>query len=172
MRSCGDNMKIHIIGPSGSGKTYLAKGLSQKYHIPVCSLDDLFWNNSQGAYSCKRDEYSRDKMLTQTLAQENWIIEGVQFTWCEQCFRDADVIYFLNTPPTLCRIRIFHRFIKRKVRKTCRQNETVKSVVELLKWTRKFYKVNLPVIRKTLSPYTGKVITLSHKEEVQHLVDF
>lgn len=164
-------MKIHIIGPSGSGKTYLAKGLSEKYHIPVCSLDDLFWDNSRGSFSCKRDEYSRDKMLTQTLDREHWIIEGVQFTWCEQCFRDADVIYFLNTPPFLCRYRVLHRFIKRKIRKTSRKNETLKSVVDLLKWTRKFYRVNLPAMRKILSPYTGKVITLSHKKEIQRLFD-
>lgn len=163
-------MKIHIIGPSGSGKTFLAKQLSQKYHIPICSLDDLFWDNSKGSYSCKRDEKSRDVLLAQTVSQENWIIEGVQFTWCECCFAKADIIYFLDTPALLCRFRIIRRFIKRKINKTSRKTETIRSVFDLLKWTKKFYQVNLPAIRSILLQYENKVVTLSRKQEIQHLI--
>jgi adenylate kinase family enzyme len=170
VESCGEVMKIRIIGPSGSGKTFLAKRLSEKYHIPVCSLDDLFWDNSKGAYNCKRDENSRDAMLEQKVSQEDWIIEGVQFTWCESSFAHADVIYFLDTPPLLCRVRIIRRFLKRKFHRTSRKNETLSSLVSLLKWTKKFYHVNLPQIRSTLSKYENKVVTLPHKQDIQHLI--
>ena len=105
-------MKIRIIGASGSGKTFLAKGLSEKHQLPLCSLDDLFWDNSKGSYSCKRDENLRDAMLAQALAQKDWLIEGVQFTWCESSFAQADRIYLMDTPPLLCRIRIIRRFLK------------------------------------------------------------
>ena len=169
---CGDMMKLHIIGPSGSGKTFLAKQLSEKYHIPICSLDDLFWDNSQGAYNCKRDAKVRDAMLEQTVSQENWIIEGVQFTWCESCFANADVIYFLDTPALLCRLRIIRRFFKRKISRSSRKNETVRSLIALLKWTKKFYKVNLPEIQNMLLKYNDKVITLSQRKDIQQLVSF
>lgn len=156
-------MKIRIIGPRGSGKTFLAKRLSEQYHIPICSLDDLFWDNSKVAYNCKRDETARNAMLEQVVSQKDWIIEGVQSTWCESSFAQADRIYFLETPASLCRVRIIRRFLKRKIQKTSRKNETLNSLISLLKWTKKFYKVNLPQIRSTLSKYETKVVTLSGK---------
>ncbi len=60
-------MKIHIIGGSGSGKTYLARLLSNKYTIPVTSLDDLFWDNSAGHFNTKRAPEERDAMLSYVL---------------------------------------------------------------------------------------------------------
>lgn len=159
----GKVMKIQIINPSGSGKIVLAKRLEDRYHLPICSLDDLFWDNSNGAYSFKRDENARNTMLEQVVSQEDWIIEGVQFTWRESCFAQADIIYFLDTPPLLCRIRIIRRFFKRKLTGTGRKNETLSSLFSLLKWTKKFYSVNLPEIRNTLAKYENKVVTLSGK---------
>ncbi|CCX37500.1 putative uncharacterized protein [Clostridium sp. CAG:1013] len=163
-------MRIRIIGASGSGKTFLAKQLGEKYHIPICSLDDLFWDNSKGAYNCKRDENSRDAMLEQVVSREDWIIEGVQFTWCESSFAQADVIYFLDTSPLLCRVRIIRRFFKRKFNRTNRKNETLSSLISLLKWTNKFYHVNLPQIRSILSKYETKVVTLSRKQDIKHCI--
>ena len=163
-------MKLRIIGPSGSGKTFLAAGLSQKYGIPVSSLDDLFWDNSKGAYQCKRDETARAAMLETIRKQDHWIVEGVQFTWCECFFAEADVIYFLDTPAWLCRIRIVRRFLKRKIQKTSRKNETLTSLIQLLKWTRKFYRVNLPEMRKALARYETKVVTLAGKKAIDQLL--
>lgn len=160
-------MKIHIIGPSGSGKTYLSKQLAEKYQIPAYALDDLFWDNSRGSFNTKREPAVRDAMLDEILQTDSWIIEGVQYAWVTPCFAQADVIYLLETPALLCRFRIVRRFIKRKLNKTGRKNETLKSLCELLTWTKKFYKVNLPAIKNELQKYSDKVIVLTGKKDIQ-----
>ena len=78
----------------------------------------------------------------------------------------ADVICLLTTPPLLCRLRIVRRFFDRKWKKTGRKNETLRSLLKLLVWTRKFYRVNLPQIRAGLEPYRGKVVELKTKREI------
>ena len=163
-------MKIHIIGPSGSGKTWLSKRLSQKYGISAYALDDLFWDNSSGGYSQKREEKERNQMLREIVSQENWIIEGVQHAWVTESFEKADRIYCLEISPLLCRIRILRRFFVRKCRGTNREGETLGSVLRLLKWTKKFYQVNFPEIRKKLEQYEGKVIYLKGKSQIRKYI--
>lgn len=163
-------MKIRIVGPSGSGKTFLAEHLSQKYQIPSYELDDLFWDNSSGGYNCKRDSAERDAMLENILQNENWIIEGVQHTWTAATFAEADIIYLLELPALLCRFRIIRRFIKRKMNRESRKNETLKSLVSLLRWTKKFYRVNLPEIKNSLLPYENKIVSVSSKREISRIL--
>lgn len=157
-------MKIHIIGPSGSGKSYLARKLSRQYSVPAWSLDDLFWDNN--GYSGKRAPEERDAMLEKILCKEQWIIEGVQHSWVGRAFEEADVIVLLEPPALLCRIRIIRRFIHRKISHHARKNEDIKSLTSLLKWTKKFYKVNLPEIKAELEPYSGKTVCLTRKRDI------
>lgn len=165
-------MKIHIIGASGSGKTYLAKKLASKYGISITSLDDLLWDNSRGScYNVKRNAEERNAMLEQILQSDDWIIEGVQHSWCDKCFETADIIYLLDMPPLLCRLRIIRRFIKRKLSRTSRKNETLKSLVHLLKWTKKFYNVNLIEIKEKLTHYQSKVVVLRCRNDTKAILD-
>lgn len=151
-------MKIHIIGGPGSGKSFLADNLSKQFDIPHYDLDDLQWDNVANDYGTKRNLQERDALLNQILQKDDWIIEGVYFAWCKQCFDDADKIYLLDVPQYKCRYRIVRRFIRRKLGIEKGKKESLKSLIDLLKWTDKFNKVNLPKIRKILSPYSYKVI--------------
>jgi len=108
-------MKIHIIGGSGSGKTYLADKLSKEHNIPHFDLDDLQWDNKAESYGIKRNPDERQAMLLEILNKEDWIIEGVYYKWCRQCFADADKIYLLEVPRRTYRHRIIRRFIRRKL---------------------------------------------------------
>jgi len=164
-------LKIHIIGASGSGKTYFANKLASKYGIKVTSLDDLFWDNSHGSYNVKRNAEERNAILEQILLGDDWIIEGVQYSWCDKCFETADIVYMLDMPQFLCRLRIVRRFIKRKLRRNSRKNETLKSLVHLLKWTKKFYNVNLIEIREKLTHYQNKVVVLSSKNDIKAILN-
>ena len=163
-------MRIHIIGPSGAGKTYLSQKLSEKTGIPCTSLDELFWDNSSAASNTKRDPGERDQMLCSALQQDNWIIEGVQHAWVESSFEKADTIYLLEPPALLCRIRIIRRFVKRKLTGKSRENETFGSLLDLLKWTKKFYRMNLPEIHGKLQPYQHKVIRITNKKELRQVL--
>ena len=151
-------MKIHIIGGPGSGKTYLAEKLSKELGIQHYDLDELQWDNKSDSYGVKRESGERDHLLADVLNKNDWIIEGVYYAWCQQCFSDADKIYVLSVPRYKYRYRIIRRFVRRKLSLEQGKKETLKSLPQLLKWADKYQQVNLVEIRKLLIPYSGKVI--------------
>ena len=89
-----DFMKMHIIGCSGSGKTYLANALSKKHNIPHFDLDDIQWDNNAEAYGTKRPLDERKTLLQEVLANNDWIIEGVYYSWVQQSFDEADKMFW------------------------------------------------------------------------------
>ncbi|MBR3003478.1 MAG: DNA topology modulation protein FlaR [Lachnospiraceae bacterium] len=151
-------MKIHIIGGPGSGKTYLAEKLSKELGIRHYDLDELQWDNNSDSYGVKRKPAERDRLLADVLKKNDWIIEGVYYAWCQQCFYDADKIYVLSVPRYKYRYRIIRRFVRRKLGLEPGKKETLKSLSQLLKWADKYQQVNLVEIRKLLIPYLDKVI--------------
>ena len=151
-------MKIHIIGGPGSGKTFFAEKLSRELGIQHYDLDDLQWDNESDSYGVKRTPDERDGLLTDVLNHKDWIIEGVYYAWCQQCFADADKIYVLSVPRYKYRYRIIRRFVRRKLGLEQGKKETLKSLSQLLKWADKYQQVNLVEIRKQLVPYSDKVI--------------
>lgn len=152
-------MKVHIIGGSGSGKSFLAERLSKEYGIPHYDLDDIQWDDTS-SYGVKRNPEERRILLEKILENEDWIIEGVYYAWCQQCFEEADKIYLLNVPRYKYRFRIIRRFIRRKLGIEKGKKETFKSVLNLLKWADKYQKENMTEIRKILEQYSEKVIEL------------
>ena len=151
-------MKIHIIGGPGSGKTFLAERLSKRLGIPHYDLDDLQWDPEQDSYGTKRDPAERDALLDQLLKGPDWIMEGVYYKWCGQCFADADRIYVLNVPRYKYRYRILRRFFRRKLGLETGKRENLRSLTKLLKWADRYQKADLPEIRERLEPYSEKVI--------------
>ena len=151
-------MKIHIIGGPGSGKSTLAEELSQRYGIPHHDLDELQWDAAAENYGKKRDAAERDALLRGILEQDEWIIEGVYFAWCAQCFADADRIFLLTVPRAVYRRRIIARFIKRKLGLEKGKREKLKDLRALLRWADKYQRENLAQIREMLKPYAAKVV--------------
>ena len=150
-------MKIHIIGGSGTGKTYLAKQLAAKYQIPHYDLDELQWDNRAEHYGVKREKSERERMLSEILKKDDWIIEGVYYKWCSQCFADADKIYLLEVPKRVYIFRILKRFLRRKMGMEKGKKETIKSVYHLIKWTTQYGEKDMEDIRKMLEPYENKI---------------
>ena len=91
-------MKIHILGGAGSGKSYIAKQLSQQFHIPYYDLDDLFWDRNANEYGIKTPEKERDLALKAILLNNDWIIEGVYIDWLKPSFHAANKIFVLMPP--------------------------------------------------------------------------
>lgn len=150
-------MKIHIIGGSGSGKSYLADKLSREYKIPHYDLDDIMWDNKSDTYGVKRSMEERKALLNEILQKDDWIIEGVYYKWCGQCFADADQIYLLDVPRYKYRYRIIRRFWRRKFGREKGKKETFKSLRDLLKWADRYQKEDMAAIRKMLEPYKDKM---------------
>lgn len=61
------------------------------------------------------------------------------------------------------------RFIKRKLGLEKGKQETVKSLLALLKWIDVFQNHNLPQIREILKPYENKVIWISGRKELKKM---
>ncbi len=163
-------MKIHIIGCSGSGKTYLAKLLSQKYDIPHFDLDEIQWDQNAPGYGVKMPVDKRTELLQQMLSNDSWIIEGVYYQWVQQCFQDADLIYVLDMPRYLYVSRILKRSVKRFLGFEKGKKETLKSVYGLLKWTDTFQNQNLKEIKRILGNYETKVVWVTSKKELNHII--
>ena len=150
-------MKIHIIGGPGSGKTFLAGKLSRQYGIPHYDLDDIQWDNSSGSYGTKRNPQERDELLSEILGNDDWIMEGVYYSWCGRCFEDADRIILLEVPRYKYRFRIIRRFIRRKLHLENGKKETLESLSALLRWADKFQQTNLVEIKRILQNYPSKL---------------
>ena len=165
-------MKIHIIGCSGSGKSYLARNLSKKFNIPRFDLDDIYWDNTADSYGVKTPVDKRSYMLKKILKYDNWIIEGVYYSWIKQSFDDADVIYLLDMPKYLYKCRIILRFIRRKIGFEKGKKETVRSLIDLLKWTDKFQNKNMKEIKHILESYDDKAVLLANRRDVNKVIGF
>ena len=163
-------MRIRIVGCSGSGKTYLAEKLSERYGVPHYDLDDLVWDNDAGEYGVRTVPEKRDAMLAELTARRDWIIEGVYYAWCAETFRQADEVYLLDLPLRVCRRRIILRFLRRRLGLEPGKRETLRSLRELLDWTERFSKKNLPEIRALLSDCAGKVTVLHTKAEIDRVI--
>ena len=150
-------MKIHIIGGPGSGKSFLARKLSEQYKIPHYDLDDIQWDNFAEGYGTKRGSQERDSLLADILEKSDWIIEGVYYSWCTQCFEDADRIILLEVPRYKYRFRIIRRFVRRKLHLEKGKKETLKSLSGLLKWADKYQTSNLVEIKNILNKYPEKL---------------
>ena len=163
-------MKIHIIGCSGTGKTYFAKRLSNKYNIPHYDLDNIYWDNSSQKYGIKTEIEKRDKLLLNILEKDDWIIEGIYYKWLEQSFKNADIIYILDLPKYIYKFRIIKRFIKRKLKLETAKKETLKSLLDLLKWTDKFQNEDMKEIIIFLEKYKEKVYFIKSKKEIKEIL--
>lgn len=103
-------MKIRITGPCGSGKSTLARKLAQAYGLQHYEMDNLIWDRSEPNKRFPQAE--RDARLRQVISSENWVLEGAQFKWGQESFKEAELIILL-VPHVLVRdYRIIRRFIR------------------------------------------------------------
>lgn len=163
-------MKIHIIGGSGTGKSYLAEGLSGKYGVPHFDLDDLQWDNTADTYGIKMPAERRAALLREILEKDDWIVEGVYYKWVQESFEKADLIYILEIPEIVYKVRIIKRFIKRKLKLEKGKKETLKSLAGLIRWTDQYQKNDLKEIKKFLKGYPEKVVLLHSGRQISELI--
>ncbi|WP_231877315.1 AAA family ATPase [Bhargavaea cecembensis] len=106
--------KIHIIGAVGSGKTTLARELSEKLGIPYYEIDNVAWERRAGG-DVRRIPEDRDKLLHSIVSSDTWITEGTHpHDWVLPCFREAELIVFLDPPYRVRVERIIKRFVLQK----------------------------------------------------------
>ncbi|WP_010094583.1 DNA topology modulation protein FlaR [Ornithinibacillus scapharcae] len=159
-------MRIHIIGGAGSGKSYIAERLSKALNIPHFDLDDVFWDKDANNYGVKTPLALRDKKLKVIVDQPAWIIDGVYLKWVTPSFQLADKIFILNTPIEIQEERIWKRYKDRKEGIIpSSKKESIESVMELIKWNKRYNQELLPNFIKN-SDYSEKIVHVENYENI------
>lgn len=105
-------------------------------------------------------------MLNDILKQDDWIIEGVYYSWLSESFEKSDKIIILNLPASIYKFRIIKRFIKRKLGIERGKNESLKSLIELISWTDRFQEKNFREALEILKPYREKTVILTSVQAI------
>lgn len=135
-------MRLHIIGGGGSGKSYIAQQLSARCQVPALDLDEIYWDHSAVSGTVNAAE-KRDAALEEFVQGEHWIVEGMYYRWVNPSFERADLIVVLVPPLWLRQVRIVRRFIRRKLGLEPDKKETLRELIEFLKWNRHYDGDNL-----------------------------
>ena len=163
-------MRIHIIGGSGSGKSYISNEIAKMYGLRVINLDNIEWDKSE-YFSKKRSIEEKEKILKETVKEDNIIVEGVYYNWCNESFKVADYIFFINTKIFTQQKRIILRSIKRKLGiEKCNFKESLKSIRDLLKWNKKYNTVLKKEIFEILEVYKNKVYTINCTNDIFKII--
>lgn len=100
--------RIVVIGPPGAGKTDFAKELGSLLHIePVIHLDEYFWERGWK----KKTDLERDATVSDSIAGDQWIIEGNFQSTVGKLFSRADLVIWLNLSVPVCLYRVIRRHI-------------------------------------------------------------
>lgn len=159
-------MKIHIVGSSGTGKSYISNKISCLLNIPHYDLDNIYWDNESDTYGTKNSIEIRTEKFKNIMKNDNWVIEGVFYSWLNDSFVLADYIFILNVNPILFNYRIIRRFIRRKLGIEKSKKETLKSLKDLIVWTNNYQKNNIPKIVEFLELYKQKVFFVNNFEQI------
>jgi adenylate kinase family enzyme len=163
-------MRIHILGLSGSGKTTFAKELSQITSISSYDLDEVFWKKQGTSYE-KREEETRRKVLDDIILQDNWILEGVYYSWLEESFQKSDWIIYLDVKEKVCKRRIWRRYFLHKLGLQKGKKDTFTSTKHLVEWMENYHLNNDEHLTQMLSPYKKKYIIIHNAKEKKDFME-
>ena len=102
--------KVIVIGCPGSGKSTFSSALHKVTALPLFHLDRMNWNADKTTVS--KDVFR--ERLQNTLAKEEWIIDGNYGSTLEMRMQACDTIFFLDYPTEICLNGIKERKGKRR----------------------------------------------------------
>ena len=152
--------KAIIIGCPGSGKSTFARKLQDISDLPLYHLDMIYWTPDRTIIP--KEEFL--EILSEILAQEQWIIDGNYASTMEMRMQACDTVVFLDYPPELCLAGAQER--KGKARPDLpwvESNDSDDS--EFMEYIQKFHELNRPTILSLLEKYSDKKIIIFHSRE-------
>jgi adenylate kinase family enzyme len=94
-------MRVLVTGNAGAGKSTMAAKLGASWDLPVFGLDTIVWR--PGWKSTPANE--RKAELAELIAKPAWVVDGVSSTVANA----ADLVVFLDYPPSVCTLRCLRR---------------------------------------------------------------
>lgn len=130
-------------------------------NIPYYELDNMVWHRTNDG-DIRNSTGVRDAILNDTIASNKWIIEGVHYTWTQQCFEHADLIIYLDTPIWKRNYRILKRFLVQKLGfEQGNYKQTFSMLWRMYKWNYDHNKKDKQQIFKIIEPYSNKLLVLN-----------
>lgn len=152
--------RILVIGCPGSGKSRFSRMLAERFNLPLCHLDMLFWKADKTTVP---KEIFRVR-LGDALAGEKWIIDGNYLSTLEWRLSFADTVFFFDFPLDLCLQGIEER--KGKPRSDLPWIEEDGDEDEaFLSFIQSFKKETRPEILKILARNPGKKVCVFRTRE-------
>lgn len=125
--------KIYIIGAVGTGKTTMARNLSENLNIKMYQLDKVVWDDDNG--NIKRTDEEVEKIFSEILANDSWIIEDVGRKKFTEGIKKADMVYYIDLPTFTVYKRCLTRWIRQKLGKEeYNYKPTLKGLIQMMKW--------------------------------------
>lgn len=97
--------RVMIIGPCGSGKSTLGRELAPWLGLPLVHMDQLGWSPGW----IEADDAQINARLADTVARDEWLIEGNYGGILTPRLERADTVIYLDFPIRLCLWRLARR---------------------------------------------------------------
>lgn len=102
--------KITVIGCAGSGKTTFSKMLAERLHLPLYTIDELYYGPNWTKIS---QEELKDK-LVQIMHEPEWVIDGQYTKLIPLRLEYVDTVIFFDLPKRVVMWRVIKRYIQQK----------------------------------------------------------
>lgn len=143
--------KIIVIGCPGSGKSTFSRELNKITDIPLFHLDMMYWNPDKS----KVDKAIFLERLSDTMALEEWIIDGNYGSTMEMRMAACDTVIFLDYTPDVCLDGVVKR--RGKPRSDMPWTET-EDDEEFMEYIRNFNAQSRPKIIELIGEYKDKKV--------------
>lgn len=94
--------RIHVLGASGSGASTFGRALAVRLGVGYFDSDDFLWLPTDPAYTVRRPDGERGRMLDEALAADrDWVFAGSALGWGEAVEHRYDRVIFLRLDPVV-----------------------------------------------------------------------
>ena len=150
--------RIIVLGCPGSGKSTFSRRLHEITGLPLCHLDNVWWNPDGTHIS--RDEF--DRKLGRLLGGESWILDGDYSRTYEERFRACDTVIFLDPGTDECLRGVSERLGKERPDMPWTEAEPDPQLMELV---RNYGRDNRPKILSLIERYPDKTVLIFASRE-------
>ncbi len=145
--------RIIVIGCPGSGKSTFSRALHQIVGLPLFHLDMMYWNPDRTTV----DKSLFLKRLSNTIQQDEWIIDGNYGSTMELRLKACDTVFFLDYPLDVCLRGIRERKGKARPDIPWIENEETEDA-EFIEFIKNYNVQSRPAVLELLAKYPHKDI--------------